>query len=119
MCGRHRQRVDCWCILTVMRVTIQYFEGCPHWKLADTRVKNAIRDVAREDVEVDYELIDSPEAAERARFRGSPTVLIDGRDPFAKGDEAFGLSCRVYDTGEGQQGAPTEAQLRTLLATSA
>jgi len=97
-----------------MRITIQYFEGCPHWNLADTRVKNALRDSARNDVDVDYQLIDSPEAAESSRFRGSPTILIDGRDPFAKGDEAFGLSCRIYDTGEGPQGAPTEAQLSAL-----
>ena len=82
-------------------------------------MKSALRDTARLDVGVDYQLIDSPEAAERTRFRGSPTILIDGRDPFAKGEEAFGLSCRVYDTAEGPQGAPTEAQLRTLLATSA
>ena len=100
-----------------MKITIQYFDGCPHWTLADERVKNAVRDSAREDVELDYQLIDSPEAAERARFRGSPSILIDGRDPFARGDEAFGMSCRVYQTAEGTQGAPTEAQLRTLLAT--
>ena len=97
-----------------MRITIQYFEGCPHWNLADTRVKNALRDSDRKDFEVDYQLIDSPEAAERARFRGSPTILVDGRDPFATGDEAFGLSCRIYDTSEGSQGAPTEAELRGL-----
>ena len=102
-----------------MKITIQYFEGCPHWNVADRRVKNALRDSARQDVKLEYQLIDSPEAAERFRFRGSPSILIDGRDPFAVGDEAFGMSCRVYQTAEGTQGAPTEAQLRALLATSA
>jgi hypothetical protein len=69
----------------------------------------------RADVRLGHELIDSPEAAERARFRGSPTILIDGRDPFGSEDEQFGLSCRVYETEDGPQGAPTEAQLRKLL----
>ena len=69
----------------------------------------------RGDVEVNLEVIDSPEAAERARFRGSPTFLFDGRDPFANDDQPFGLSCRVYDTEEGLQGTPTETQLRALL----
>lgn len=99
-----------------MTITIQYFAGCPHWKLADERVRRAVRQLARTDVKVEYELIDSPEAADRARFRGSPTILIDGHDPFAGKDQAFGLSCRVYETEEGAQGAPTEAQLQRQLA---
>jgi hypothetical protein len=69
----------------------------------------------RRDVKLGHQLIDSPEAAERAQFRGSPTILIDGRDPFANPDQPFGLSCRVYQTEEGPQGAPTEAQLQRLV----
>jgi hypothetical protein len=69
----------------------------------------------RADVRLGHELIDSPEAAERARFHGSPTILIDGRDPFGNENGPFGLSCRVYETEDGPQGAPTEAQLRKLL----
>jgi hypothetical protein len=99
-----------------MKVTIQYFDGCPHWKLADERVRRVLRGLARGDVKLEYELIDSPEAADRARFRGSPTILIDGHDPFAREDQRFGLSCRVYETEAGAQGAPTEAQLEKLLA---
>jgi hypothetical protein len=33
------------------------------------------------------------------RFRGSPAVLITGREPFLDGDAPVGLSCRVYRTG--------------------
>ena len=99
-----------------MKITIQYFDGCPHWKLADQRVQNVLRTLARSDVNVEYQLIDSPRAANRARFRGSPTILIDGSDPFATKDHPFGLTCRVYQTEDGTQGAPTEAQLHRLLA---
>jgi len=98
-----------------MNITIQYFDGCPHWKLADQRVQAVVRRLDRSDVRLDHQLIDSPEAAERERFRGSPTILIDGRDPFASKDQLFGLSCRVYETEDGPQGAPTEAQLQRLL----
>jgi hypothetical protein len=99
-----------------MTITIQYFTGCPHWKVADDRVRRVVRQLARTDVKVEYELIDSPEGADRAHFRGSPTILIDGHDPFAGQDQAFGLSCRVYETEEGAQGAPSEAQLQRQLA---
>jgi hypothetical protein len=59
--------------------------------------------------------VDSSEQAERLEFRGSPTVLVDGRDPFAEGDEPVGLSCWVYPTADGYRGAPTRAQLREAL----
>ncbi len=98
-----------------MNITIQYFDGCPHWKLADQRVHNVLRHLDRRDVKLAHQLIDSPESAEREQFRGSPTILINGRDPFAGPEQPFGLSCRVYETEDGPQGAPTEAQLQRLL----
>ena len=98
-----------------MKVTIQYFDGCPHWKLADDRVRRVLEGASIDDVTLEYELIDSPERAERVGFHGSPTILVDGRDPFVTGIEQIGMSCRVFRTEDGIQGAPTEAELRKLL----
>jgi hypothetical protein len=99
-----------------MKITIQYFEGCPHWKLADERVRHVLKDVSADDVTLEYQFIDSPETADRLGFLGSPTILIDGRDPFVTGTEQAGMSCRVFRTEAGVQGAPTEEQLRKVLA---
>ena len=99
-----------------MEITIQYFEGCPHWKLADERVQTVLRSLARKDVLVEHQLIDSPEIADRVGFHGSPTILIDGRDPFGTGAEPVGMTCRVYRTDEGPQGAPTVAELQRVLS---
>ena len=100
-----------------MKVTIQYFDGCPHWKLADQRVRRVLEGMSAGDVTLDYELIDSPETAERVGFHGSPTILVDGRDPFVTGIEQVAMSCRVFRTEDGIQGAPTEAEIRKLLVT--
>ncbi len=94
-----------------MKITIQYFEGCPHWRLADERVRNVLRDIDPGDAVLDHQLIDSPETAARVGFHGSPTILVDGQDPFATGNEPVGMSCRVFSTEVGAQGAPTEAQI--------
>lgn len=99
-----------------MRVTIQYFDGCPHWKLADQRLRKVLTGAPGGDVTVDYELINSPETAARVGFRGSPTILVNGQDPFVSGDEPIGLTCRVFRTEAGADGAPTEAQLRRVLS---
>lgn len=101
--------------MRAVRVTIQYFDGCPHWKVADERLRKVLAAGRREDVQVEYQLIESPEAAERAGFHGSPTILVDGRDPFVTGDEPVGLTCRVFRTERGREGSPSEIQLRAAL----
>ena len=53
-------------------------------------------------------------AAEHAH-RGSPTVLVDGVDPFGDDAGAVGLSCRLYRTDAGLVGAPTVDQLVSAL----
>lgn len=47
--------------------------------------------------------------------RGSPTVLVDGRDPFADDVAGPSLSCRLYDNGVGLEGAPSVARLVEVL----
>ena len=58
-------------------------------------------------IEPVLERVESPEEAERGRFVGSPTILIDGRDAFPTSDSSFGLTCRVYATPDGLAGCPT------------
>ena len=94
---------------------MQFFDGCPHWNLAEERLRQAMTDVGRDDVEVIYQRIDSPEDAERLDFHGSPTLLISGRDVFAKRDMPVIFGCRIYETEQGTQGAPSVAQLRHVL----
>lgn len=94
-------------------VTLLYFDGCPSWQIADQRLRELEGEFG---FTVTREIVDTPEAAERRRFRGSPTILVDGEDVFASGDEPVGLSCRIYQTPDGPAGAPTEAQLRAALS---
>lgn len=57
----------------------------------------------------------SAEDAERLRFRGSPTLLVDGQDALAEPDAPVGLSCRVYQTAAGLRGSPSVEQLVAVL----
>ena len=95
-------------------VTLLYFPGCPNWQTADANLRAALAETGA-DVAVDRRVVDTIEDAERLGFLGSPTVLINGRDPFAEPGAVPGLSCRVYRTQDGVTGAPTVDQLRAAL----
>ncbi|MFQ5947300.1 MAG: thioredoxin family protein [Acidimicrobiia bacterium] len=100
-----------------VQITIQHFDGCPHWRIGAERLEEALR-IAGAQAEVTYHVIDNYEEAERHRFRGSPTFLIDGKDPFLDEETPVGLSCRVYRTDDGFEGAPSVEQLVDALASS-
>lgn len=102
-----------WEVRRLTEVTLLYFEGCPSWRTVDRRLR-ALADEL--DFELTYQTVGTTEAAEKRNFRGSPTVLVDGRDVFATGDEPVGPSCRIYQTPEGPAGAPTVTQLREVLS---
>lgn len=99
-----------------MEIKVLYFEDCPNWLLARQRLDEALAAAGLADqVEVAYETVETPEDAERVGFRGSPTILIDGRDPWAGEGDPYGLSCRIYRTEDGPDGAPSPAQLAAAL----
>lgn len=95
-----------------MDVQLLYFDGCPNWTTADERLRSLADEL---ELTVIRHRVETPEEAERVGFRGSPTILVDGRDPFAQGDEPTGLACRVYATPDGAAGSPTTEQLRAAL----
>ena len=78
----------------------------------------ALLDEAGWDGTIQMVNVDSPERAEELEFRGSPTVLINGDDPFLDTDAPVGLSCRIYPTNEGYRGTPPEQALRAAIARS-
>ena len=98
-----------------MNVRLLYFDGCPNWQEADRLLDEAVARTGRRDVTVEHVLVTSPEDAERWRFRGSPTVLIDGHDPLAHADAPIGFSCRVYPSPTGPTGTPSLQQLLDVL----
>jgi ABC-2 type transport system permease protein len=98
-----------------MRIELLYFDGCPTYRNTEEALRRVL---AEESVEAEVELVavNSDAEARRLAFPGSPTVRIDGRDPFpaaSRGER--GLACRVYATPEGMKGTPTAAMIREAL----
>jgi hypothetical protein len=98
-----------------VKLQLLYFDGCPNWHVADNRLREALQELGSR-VDVERVLVSTPEEAEAWSFHGSPSVLVDGEDPFVEPGADVGLSCRLYRTPAGLAGAPTVAQLVEALA---
>lgn len=92
---------------------LQYFEDCPSWRVAAGHL-DALRDEF--DLDIEFELIDTPEAAERVGFLGSPSIVVDDQDLFEANDSEVGLGCRLYPTSNGPAGYPALEQVREALS---
>lgn len=98
----------------MIRITLQYFDGCPNWETTDQALAALLAE--GRDATVERELIAGYDHAVHRGFAGSPTVLVDGVDPFAEGDPQPALACRVYETEAGPAGSPSIDQLRQAIA---
>jgi hypothetical protein len=100
-----------------VNVELLYFDGCPNHEALVPRLVGLLHSVQ---VPVSLELRRIPDeaAAQRARFLGSPTVRVDGRDvePGAEQRDDFGLKCRLYRLPTGLRGAPLDEWVLNALS---
>ena len=82
-----------------MKVELLYFDGCPNFQRLLPELQ-ALVDEHAPGNRVELRRVESPDAAEKERFLGSPTVRVDGLDVEPGGSERsdFGLKCRLYRT---------------------
>jgi len=97
-----------------MELILLTVPDCPHGPVFEARLAAALAGrpgaVGRR-----REVADEQEAVQ-AGMCGSPTLLINGADPFAQPGQVPGLTCRLYRDANGQPaGAPPVEALRRAL----
>jgi hypothetical protein len=90
----------------LVRVTVWYFAECPSWRVGADRVRQALDEIGRCDVEVRLVPVETEADAAAVGFAGSPTFTVDGVDLFASPPSTGVLACRVYATAGGLAGVP-------------
>lgn len=101
-----------------MEVELLVVPGCPYEASAYDLTVAALAELEAL-VSVSVTVIASDEHAQARGFTGSPTFLINGRDPFADAGAAVGLACRMYPTPSGlAAGLPGLAELHEELRRS-
>ena len=83
----------------LMEIMIRYTKDCPHVDAAERNVREALRTTGM-DSAIERELVSTPAEASELGFLGSPTILINGTDPFAGPRAQPGLACRLYESGK-------------------
>ncbi|MEV7010757.1 thioredoxin family protein [Streptosporangium sp. NPDC051022] len=96
-----------------MRITVLSVPDCPNLPVMQDRIATALDGRAAR-----VETVEVTEDAEAARWgmTGSPTILLDGVDPFAAAGAVTSVSCRLYRDEDGRvEGAPSVTALRHAL----
>ena len=97
-------------------IEVLYVQDCPHCPAALALVER-LRAELEIDTELRPSLILDQAAAERARFPGSPTVRVDGRDvePGSELVTEYIVGCRLYRLEHRFAGQPEERWVREAL----
>jgi hypothetical protein len=101
-----------------MKIELLVVPGCPNTEPAAARLRHALDELGLNDLMFQTLVITDHAGAEAAHFTGSPTILIDGHDPFAEPDRTPALTCRLYRTPDGLAGVPTADQVRQALTSA-
>lgn len=91
-----------------MRIELLHVADCPNVAVARERIGLALGQVGVVATVTEVE-VTTPEQAHTAGMNGSPTILVDGEDPF--GGAGPSLTCRLYRIGESVEGTPPVAAL--------
>jgi hypothetical protein len=101
-----------------MHLTILAEAACPNAPVLNDRLAAVLDE--RTDVSVSHHVVRDEDEAARWGMHGSPTLLIDGVDPFAEPGQRPSLSCRFYRDNDGRtSGAPSAGQLRQAIEQAA
>jgi hypothetical protein len=102
----------------VTELTVLAVPDCPNASVLQQRLAGLV--AGRPGVTVTWRVITDLAEATRWGMHGSPTLLIDGRDPFAPPGTAPAVACRLYQAENGRvEGAPTVSALRQVLEQAA
>jgi len=97
-----------------MQLTVLAVPGCPNAPVLGGRLAAAVD--GRAGVSVSCQVISDEGEAAQWGMHGSPTLLIDGVDPFAGPEQPPSMSCRLYRDDNGQlSGTPSVSQLRQAI----
>jgi hypothetical protein len=101
-----------------MELTVLAVPDCPNVAVLQQRLAEVLADWPG--VTMQWRVIADVADAARWRMHGSPTLLVNGHDPFGEAGAGPAMACRMYRAADGSlDGAPSVAALRQALEQAA
>lgn len=101
-----------------MKLEVLHVSDCPNTAVLTGRLDTLV--AGRGDVALERRMIRDEADALARGMTGSPTLLVDGMDPFASAGLSPSMSCRLYvDEAGAVSGAPSLTQLCIALTSAA
>ncbi len=98
-----------------MELVLLTVPDCPNAAAFEERLGAALAE--HPGAVVRHRVVGDEREAEEAGMHGSPTLLVDGTDPFTAPGQPPSLSCRLYRDPSGRAGpVPSVQELRRVLA---
>lgn len=98
-----------------LHVRFLYSEDCPSHDEALHRLRKVMKEERIEDA-VEVIQVETSEDAERLKFAGSPTILVNDRDIDPQTHPFYALTCRAYRLEDGRiSPLPSELMIRAAL----
>ena len=97
-----------------MKLDILHVPGCPGAAVLHTLLTPIL--AGHSDLQVTWHIVHNEDQARQQGMTGSPTLLVNGTDPFARPGQQPTLSCRLYPGEDNRPGpAPSITQLSAIL----
>ncbi|WP_265446243.1 MULTISPECIES: hypothetical protein [Flexivirga] len=101
-----------------VQIELLVVPDCPNEAAATELIQAAVRSTGVS-ANIARTIITNDEEANERGFTGSPTILLNGADPFAEADARIALACRLYSTPTGLRTAPDLTELCRALQRAA
>jgi hypothetical protein len=85
----------------MLNVKLIYDSGCPNTEAARRHLQHALAAAGLPDIWKEWNRTD-PTCPPHARYFGSPTILVDGRDLVGETARENTGTCRIYRTSDGR-----------------
>ena len=95
----------------IVTIEVLHIAECPGWVPTLALLRQALAELGLAGTSVSARLIATPDEARNTGFAGSPTVLINGIDPFPSSSRTDELACRVYRNADGLSPHPSLGDL--------
>ena len=98
-------------------IELQYFEGCPNSFDSLNNLQELVKEGFIKEEQIKIVEVQDLDAAEKIKFQGSPTILVNGVDIYTeKMPETCSYTCRIYNIDNQKTGVLAKEYIKEKIS---